>query len=74
MQNVEEMVGLDLHTAKQKGFLYSAKLVRGAYMEQEKDRARKNGTSCERFTLLSLDGPTRVVVLSSCPCAQPLTV
>ena len=54
VQNVEEMVGLDLLTAKQKGFLYAAKLVRGAYMEQEKERARKNGMGFERFTLTFL--------------------
>ena len=64
------MVGLDLLAAKQKGFLYAAKLVRGAYMEHEKGTARKEGMDFKRFTLLSFDGPTRVAVLSSCPCAM----
>ena len=58
------MVGLDLLAAKQKGFLYAAKLVRGAYMEYEKGTAREKGMDCERFTLLSFDGPTRVAVVS----------
>ena len=43
LQDAEAMLSLDLAFAEESGFLYGVKLVRGAYMEQERALAQEKG-------------------------------
>ena len=43
LQHAEAMLSLDLAFAEESGFMYGVKLVRGAYMEQERVLAREKG-------------------------------
>jgi len=43
LKDAVDRVKLDLDRAKQEGFWFGAKLVRGAYMVQERDRAKRLG-------------------------------
>ena len=43
MQDSWERLCLDTERARREGWLYGAKLVRGAYMQLERERARQKG-------------------------------
>ena len=43
LQDAEAMLSLDLAFAEETGFMYGVKLVRGAYMEQERVLAQEKG-------------------------------
>lgn len=43
IQDAERTAQFDLALAQLSGFMYGVKLVRGAYMEQEREKARKEG-------------------------------
>ena len=43
LKDSHQRLAADIHLAKQKGFLLAAKVVRGAYMHLERDRAAEMG-------------------------------
>ena len=43
LQDSWDRLCLDTQRAQQEGWLYGAKLVRGAYMQLERERARQKG-------------------------------
>lgn len=43
MQDSHERIVLDMQRARQEGFLFGAKLVRGAYLHLERGRAEEKG-------------------------------